>query len=255
MDKVLRFEYAGKTDRGCVRNHNADYVGAFLPASAAEELTAGSLFLLADGVGSAEDGRKAGKIAVHHIFSNYYENSIIDPRAHLRAAIEETNLKLYNMSKESGLEGSHATTIVALLTHRTTAFFASVGDSRAYFIHNDHIDQVTADHTLVNHLIKKGAISKKEALTHPKRNVITRSLGVREPVKIDFFTRNPVAGDMVILCSDGLYRYMDAEELLEKTSDVNVQLIPDMLIKIAKSRGGRDNISVNIVRFTGMEVL
>jgi len=255
MDKVLRFEYAAKTDRGCVRNKNADYVGSFLPASAAEELTAGSLFLVADGVGSAEDGRKAGKIAVHHIFSNYYENSIVDPKAHLRASIEETNLKLYHMSQDSGLEGSHATTIVAMLTHRTTAFFAAVGDSRAYFIHTGHIEQVTADHTLVNHLIIKGAITKKEALTHPKRNVITRSLGVRESVKIDIFTRTPVVGDMVILCSDGLYRYMDADELMEKTSNEDVRLIPDKLIKIAESRGGRDNISVNVVRFTGMEAV
>ncbi len=254
MNEILCFKHAGMTDRGCVRNANADYVGSFLPASPAEELTAGSLFLVADGVGSAEDGRKAGKIAVHHIFSNYYENSIVDPQAHLRAAIDNTNLKLYEMSKESGLEGSHATTIVAALIYRKTVFFAAVGDSRAYFIHNDVIEQVTADHTLVNHLIKKGAITEKEALTHPKRNVITRSLGVREFVKIDLFERNPIAGDMAILCSDGLSRYVEAQELLERSSDKDIQLLPEMFIDLAKGRGGRDNISVYVIQFTGVEV-
>jgi len=255
MEKLLCFEHASITDRGCVRESNADYVGSYLPSSKTERSTAGSLFLVADGVGGAEDGRKAGKIAVHHIFSHYYENSIVDPMAHLRAAIENANYELFEMSTQSGQEGSYATTIVAALVHRQVIYFASVGDSRAYLIDEHRIDQVTTDHTLVNHLLQKGVITRDEAIVHPKRNVITRSLGVRRNIKIDFFTRNPAVGDTVVLCSDGLTRYVFPNELFELSQSFDVESLPDRLLSLAKDRGGRDNISANIIRFTGVEEL
>jgi len=255
MCKLLRFEYASMTDQGCVREENADYIGAYVPASTPEQYGAGSLFLVADGVGSAEDGKKAGKIAVHHVFSNYYENSIVDPFEQLRMAIEQTNRELFTLSEKSGTEGSHATTIVAALVHREALIIAAVGDSRAYFIHDGKIEQVTFDHTLVNHLLQKGAITNDEAINHTKRNVIIRSLGVRASVKIDLFQRDPIPGDMVILCSDGLTRYLQTEELLNESLKDDIQLLPQKWIEMAKNRGGRDNISVNVIQFTGVEVL
>lgn len=255
MANLLRFEYASMTDRGCVRAENADYVGVYVPVSSVEQLTSGSLFLVADGVGSAEDGRKAGKIAVHHIFSNYYENSIADARTQLRMAIERTNQELFALSEQSGVQGSYATTIVAALIHRESLIIAAVGDSRAYFIHTGHIEQVTVDHTLVNHLLQKGAITNEEAISHPKRNVITRSLGVRESVNIDFFLRDALPGDMVILCSDGLSRYISMDELLRDSLGNDIKSLPENWIEMAKARGGRDNISVNVIQFTGVEEL
>jgi len=175
--------------------------------------------------------------------------------AHLRAAIENANYELFEMSTQSGQEGSYATTIVAALVHRQVIYFASVGDSRAYLIDEHRIDQVTTDHTLVNHLLQKGVITRDEAIVHPKRNVITRSLGVRRNIKIDFFTRNPAVGDTVVLCSDGLTRYVFPNELFELSQSFDVESLPDRLLSLAKDRGGRDNISANIIRFTGVEEL
>lgn len=255
MSEILQFTYSQLSDCGKTRLRNEDYVGCYIPNSKSELNSAGSLFLVADGVGGAASGRKASKIAVHHILQEYYENSITDPGLQLQISVEKANQKLYNLSRNSEEQGTHATTIVAALIHKRKLFVCSVGDSRAYLIRNRNIEQITSDHTLVNHLLEKGIITIEEAKNHPRRNVITRSLGVKDHIPVDRFTRDLQIDDHIFLCSDGVTRYIQDEEMVRIIGTNISESTAQSFIDLANERGGKDNISVCIIHITGKEIL
>ena len=254
MSEILQFTYSQLTDRGKTRLRNEDYIGCYIPNSKSELNSAGCLFLVADGVGGAGSGRKASKVAVHQILQDYYENSITDPSLQLYTSIEKVNQNLYNFSQNSEEQGDHATTIVAALIHRRNLIVCSVGDSRGYLIRNQNIEQITTDHTLVNHLLEKGVITPEEAKNHPRRNVITRSLGVKYHIPIDRFIRDLQVDDTILLCTDGVTRYIQDEEITRIIGNDNLEDVAKCFIDLANERGGKDNISVSIIHITGEEI-
>lgn len=255
MNKILQFSYSQLTDRGITRTTNEDYVGCYIPNSKSELNSAGSLFLIADGVGGAGSGRKASKVAVHQILQDYFDKSITDPSLQVQTSIEYVNKNLFDLSQNSEEQGSYATTIVVALIHGTKGIIFSVGDSRAYLIRNQNIEQITSDHTLVNHLLKKGVISAEEAKTHPRRNVITRSLGVKDHIPIDRFTLDLQVDDNILLCTDGLTRYIRDEEMVRLICNDDLKNTAQSFIDLANEYGGKDNISVTIIHITGKETI
>jgi protein phosphatase len=254
MSEMLQFAYKQLTDCGKTRLINEDYVGCYIPNSKPELNLAGSLFLVADGVGGAASGRKASKIAVHDILQKYFENSITDPIMQLQTSIEKTNKKLFDLSLNSEEQGTYATTIVAALIHKKNLIVCSVGDSRAYLIRNQHIKQITSDHTLVNHLLRKGVITPEEAKTHPRRNVITRSLGVKDNIPIDRFKIDLQINDNIFLCTDGVTRYIQDDEMVQIIGTDELGNAAQSFVDLANERGGKDNISVCIIHITGEEI-
>ena len=221
-------QFSAMTDVGMCRKINEDnyYVkadGAFPYA------------IVADGMG----GHKAGEIAsmmVVDVIRNHLEIKLHTEQDYVEAG--ETVSKIMGM-------GTTATLAMIFKDHLITAH---VGDSRAYMITKNEIKQITKDHSYVQELVSLGKITKEEAKRHPKRNFITRAMGAEDTVKVDVNIR-PYEGETVLLCSDGLVNYIDDDEIKDIVlTDGNLQDLTEQLINTANSRGGKDNITVIILK-------
>ena len=143
------------------------------------------------------------------------------------------------------------TTVTAALVDGRTAFIAHVGDSRCYLLRESRIYQVSEDHSLVNEQLKAGAISPDEAKHSRFKNIITRSVGFEQEVQVDLMGVELEAGDILLLCCDGLSNLVDDDEILEAVEESSLEEAPRKLIQIANDRGGDDNITVVLIRVQG----
>ena len=234
---------SAKTDVGKVRSSNQD-------SYAAGDLTSEvSWAVVCDGMGGANGGNVASEAAVrvisdklksgYHIGMN--DNSI---KHLLVSAVEAANITLYTMARgKEELQGM-GTTVVIAVRNSDTLYLANVGDSRIYVVSDSGIVQITTDHSVVQLMIDKGEISPEEAKDHPKKNVITRALGVDPEVRIDYSQEQLNDGDIVLLCTDGLTNYVDDEDIFEVCKNEDRYNIADKLVDLANENGGGDNITV-----------
>lgn len=231
------------TDIGIVRKNNQDSCdcGLFPDGTA--------WGIVCDGMGGANGGNVASSMAVAeiktHILENYIpENSDEVCKDLLLKAVAKANQAVFlRAGEDESLQGM-GTTAVVLLARQETLFVAHVGDSRGYLISGDRIEQVTKDHSYVQNLVDLGLISQDEAKEHPKRNVITRALGVHETVDCDCRILAFKKGDTVLACSDGLSGYAQPPLLLEYSKQYSDKLLIQNLIAYATEAGGSDNITV-----------
>ena len=205
------------------------------------------LFAIADGMGGAQAGEVASRLAAAALKESRAdaggEHRIYD-------LIQEANRRVYARSSTDPKTSGMGTTITVALVENGNVAFGHVGDSRAYLIRDGHMEQVTEDHSLVNELMKSGKLSREEAETHPQRSVITRALGTDPDVDADTFTIEAKVGDVFLLCSDGLTDMVDSETIGPAIADSRKDLssAANELVAIANRNGGRDNISVVLVR-------
>jgi protein phosphatase len=144
------------------------------------------------------------------------------------------------------------TTVISLVVRDDQAFFAHVGDSRAYLIRGELIQQISEDHSLVNEQIKAGMITPEEAKHSRYKNIITRSVGFEEEVQVDVMGVIAEPGDVYLLCSDGLANMLEDREIHELVNGTpNLQDMPQRLVDMANERGGDDNITVIVVQIQG----
>jgi PPM family protein phosphatase len=238
---MRRIVAAGGTDVGRVREGNED---AYLVAD--------SVFAVADGMG----GHLAGEIAsakalepVEALDGKVYADAEDAVRA-LRDAVVEANATVSRMADDEPLYRGMGTTLTAVLVEGRRLHVAHVGDSRAYLLRDGSFSQLTDDHTLVQHLIDEGQISREEAATHPQRSIITRAIGVAREIDVDSMTLDLLPGDQILLCSDGLTGVVSDEAIEQAlTSDVDEQTIIADLIDQANQGGGPDNITVVLLRY------
>jgi len=235
------------SDVGQKRKHNEDYVGFYEPHRLSDLNAHGRLYVLADGVGGATAGDVASRYAVNKIIHSYYHGQTDDDHGtRLRQAIEEANADIFSQNRGRTDHREMATTVVAAIIHGDGIIVANVGDSRAYVIHGDTIEQITEDHSLMAEMISDGVITAEQAATHPYRNVILRSVGAHETVQVDLFFRRIVPEDILVLCSDGLTHLVNNRELVEITGAHPPAEAARQLVALANERGGDDNISVSI---------
>ena len=128
-----------------------------------------------------------------------------------------------------------------------TAYIAHVGDSRAYLIRNDSIEQETKDHSMVQLLVERGELTEEEAMTHPKKNYITRAVGVEEELEVDYNEIPLLDTDTILLCTDGLTNCVSKEEILSIIQEQGALASPDVLVERAIEHGGSDNITVVVI--------
>ncbi len=231
-----------KTDCGKVRNINQDaFAVKILPDGAA-------LAVVCDGMGGYNAGDIASKRSVD-IISQYIINAYtgsMDAENLLnliKNAISSANIDVYDLAvKDESLSGMGTTAVVAIVKP-DIALICNVGDSRAY-IFNSGVTQVTRDHSVVQSLVESGKLSPQEARVHPKKNVITRALGVEENVIPDGYKVSLCENDVVLLCTDGLTNYVDAEAVFYIIKNNEIDKIADILVDEANMRGGGDNITV-----------
>jgi protein phosphatase len=244
---------AGLTDVGRKRNHNED---SYLID---EEL---HLFVVADGMGGHAGGGTASRIAVETIDREIRkardsERSPFGAQTTLqdspipevlRVAVEKACAAIFGAAQEDPRLAGMGTTTIALLIYDRYAFFAHVGDSRAYLMRGELIQQISEDHSLVNEQIKAGMITPEEAKHSRYKNIITRSVGFEEEVQVDVMGLVAEPGDTFLLCSDGLANMLDDQEMLETVQKAPIEEAPKKLVAFANERGGDDNITVILAR-------
>ncbi len=206
--------------------------------------------IVADGLGGHRKGELASRIAVDYAVSRL--DGSIDTDDHpteiaerLRDIIEKANVKVYLGSLANEENQGMGTTLTIAVVLPDTLVTAHIGDSRAYMLHDGELCRLTVDHTLVQELLEAGDLAPEETFNHPKRNIITRALGVPEYMQADTYIHPLRRGDRVLLCSDGLHGYVRDEQIRQiLRKDKNPAIVARRLIDIANSVGGEDNITV-----------
>lgn len=241
-----------KTDVGRKREVNQDYV--FVSDKPVGNIP--NLLVVADGMGGHKAGDVASKFVVEDLREELAASCEENPEAMMKKAIESANHKLIAKAKEDiRLEGM-GTTLVAATVIDHTLYFANVGDSRLYLL-NHGIRQLSKDHSLVQEMVRLGGINAEEAKRHPDKNIITRAIGVKEKVEIDFFEYRLKKGDIILMCTDGLSNMVEDEDIFQivKGSRDVVEAV-ERLVDRANSNGGSDNIGVIIAEpFAGEECI
>ena len=225
-----------KTDTGRQRRENED--SAFMQAP---------LFVVADGMGGAQAGEVASRIAVEAFEEGLTESG--SPEEQLADRVREANRQIYERSRaEHGREGM-GTTLTAAYVDDAHLAIAHVGDSRAYLFRDGELTRLTHDHSLVDELVRQGKLTEEQAAEHPQRSIITRALGPEADVDVDTFTYPVRAGDVLLLCSDGLTSMVSEDRVAEVLgSSQTLDEAGDRLIRDANEAGGRDNITVVLFR-------
>ncbi len=229
------------TDVGVKRNMNQDFVYA----SDQPVGNLRNLYIVADGMGGHNAGDLASRYTVE-VMVDYIEGaSEIRPIPLLEGAIESANQKVLERAMaDKQLEGM-GTTVVAATVQDDCLYVANVGDSRLYLVDHGGIEQITRDHSLVEEMVRNGQIEKEEARNHPEKNVITRAVGVKSRLRIDFFDVALNVGDRFLLCSDGLTNMVEDDDILELVKrDPSLERAAHRLVVLANRNGGKDNISV-----------
>lgn len=223
----------GATDIGKVRDTNQD---AFYIDSE------NNWCVVADGMGGHRGGETASSMTVEIIKENMANGT------DLKTAIEKANEEVYRKSLADKELFGMGTTVVLLRLTKNGAEIAHVGDSRAYLVMDGVMEQITVDHSIVQQLVDSGTITKEEAKNHPQRNLITRAVGTEREILTDVDKVTLYDGDYILICSDGLSSYVDESEIAKIISETPFEDTPQALIKAANEQGGRDNITVVIVR-------
>ena len=241
---------AFRSDQGRVRNTNQDFVAWKEPETEQDERRDGWLYILADGAGGMDAGEIASRFATERTLHHYLQQDEEQewPRR-LRSAMQAANEDLRERCRQENDNARMATTMVAAVIHEEQATIANVGDSRAYLWRDGQMDQITRDQSLVAKLVEEGAITAEEAVHHPRRNVILYSLGSDRDPRIDLYQLDLQPDDKLLLCSDGLTRHVDDEELTRVLENQTPAEATETLINLANERGGQDNISVGVLHY------
>ena len=233
------------TDVGRVRSVNQDRL-----------LIGDGLFAVADGMGGHAGGEVAARLAVETLRDEFARGGGTEP---LLAAIRRANQVVWERSRsDAELRGMGTTvTAVALIEDgdRDELVVANVGDSRAYLLQNGELSQLTADHSLVEEMVRAGELSEAEAVGHPHRHILTRALGIDPDIEVDSWQIAPHPGDRLLLCSDGLVNEVDDTDIAAVLrSEADPDRAAEILVERARAHGGADNITVVIVDVAGEDV-
>lgn len=237
-----QLQWFGLTDTGRVRDHNEDSYFC-----AAKEDT--GLFAVADGMGGHEAGEVASRIAVEAVCTGLLEDAPKqdDPVELLRRTVDRANRSVTNEADARGTD--MGTTLNVAFVAENRVIIANVGDSRAYWIENGSIRQVSEDHSLVARLVAAGKITKDEARVHPKSNLLFRTLGTRGKLSVDTFEIELRKNGSLLLCTDGLWNEVTDEEIHSICAGApDAQAACAELVARANRNGGKDNITVVVVR-------
>jgi protein phosphatase len=225
--------YARASDTGKKRRRNED-----------SYVVAPPLFAVADGMGGAQAGEVASKLAAAALKETHPEG--VSDAEKVTELIQEANRRVYERAHSDPATSGMGTTMTVALVDGDKVTIGHVGDSRAYVVRGGELEQLTEDHSLVNELLKSGKLSREEAETHPQRSVITRAVGTDPDVDVDAFTVEAGEGDVFLLCSDGLTDMVadsDILDVVEKNRD-DLDRATKALVSAANRGGGEDNITV-----------
>ena len=248
----MGFKAAGRTDQGMVRKNNEDAV--WVDPSA-------GLLVVADGMGGHQSGEVASGMAVTTIPEHFkllskaesagqIMNKRLSPEANrLGSCVKMANQMIYEAARKYPKDKGMGCTCTAALIHGDRVGVAHVGDSRAYLIRRGEMEQLTRDHSLVMDQVRQGLITKEEAAKSSLQNILTRALGTQPDVEVDVDEHPLFADDVLLLCSDGLFKELTDEQILKLAVEhPEPQELVESLIERANAAGGRDNVTVAAAR-------
>ena len=235
-----------KSDKGLRRSNNEDACFVLLPDK---------VYVVADGVGGGNAGEIASRTAVNEIANYVVDNPISKLNNkyavvnYLQDCIDRANGKIFDMAHTYQENSGMATTLSLVHVTAGKAFIANVGDSRAYLFRSGQLTQLTEDHTYVNSLVKAGILTPEEAAHDERKNVITKAMGAERNVEPDFFQVDILEGDIILMCTDGLYDEVTDEEIAEVLDDgLTMSAVCAELVLRANLNGGHDNITAVSLR-------
>lgn len=235
----------GRTDIGRSRAENQDtFRSGDVPG-------AGAWGIVCDGMGGAQHGKLAGAVAAEGLEDVLYRRLAGDaapapPQELLREAVQQANTRVF--ARSGGGAEMMGTTVVCAYVRERVLYYAHVGDSRLYLYQHGRLRQLTRDHSMVQELVDLGTITSEEAQHHPERNVITRALGVEGDVAPSCGEEPVDAGDIILLCSDGLSNHVSLEQMQALLEQEDFYEAADRLVDMALAEGGDDNITVLLIQ-------
>jgi protein phosphatase len=240
-------------DRGLVREENQDNVRT-------ASLPLGELFIVADGIGGYQGGATASQMVVDGFHSQLaIKPASYSPDDALKEACAYTNHSIHTAASSGDPAKQRMGSTVVLALIQTSgpsgpmAWIGHVGDSRAYLIRNNQLQKITSDHSAVQALLSRNLITEEEARNHPDSSVLTRSLGHRTEVELEIDHEPLLPGDALLLCSDGLWGYVDEALIAGVVTDpsLSIKTVTDALLRLALDAGGQDNIGIQYIRLSG----
>lgn len=232
-------ESFGLSDAGCVRRNNEDYYVL------APEV---GLYVVADGMGGAQAGEHASKLAAETVRETVSDLKNSSPETLLKA-FEEANRRVLNAaSSDANLEGM-GTTLVAALESGGEILVASVGDSRAYIFENDELLVITEDQTWVHEVGRRLGLDEATLKSHPMRHVLTMAIGVSSQLRVHTYALKPTPGTQLLLCSDGLHGVVSEDTIFQALSTGDeIEKKCRFLVDSARNAGGPDNVTAVLLR-------
>ena len=257
---MTRLKFKVLTDIGQKRALNEDSYVAVIP-SHIPDFPVDGVFLVADGMGGHSSGEVASKAVAdyfQYLFDGKYKNfaqkhGLATIEELLEKVIKDINLSLYNIVMEDEHEkdeekGTMGTTLTAGIISYNKLYSAQVGDSRLYLIRENKITQLTKDQTLVNEQLNQGIITKAEAEKSTYKNILSQAIGPNETVNPDIQCHELQNEDILVFCTDGLYRHLSLNDIFEMTDPQDIDNSCKDMIELANDRGGKDNITVIVVK-------
>jgi PPM family protein phosphatase len=243
-------EVAGLSDVGCQRDNNEDSYLYWEPAGDEEFQRKGRLAVIADGMGGHEGGQEASRMAVETVREVYDHAFRGDPQAALVESFAAAHARIQDYGERHPAFHGMGTTCTALVLRGHRLYFAHVGDSRLYLVRNARILRLTRDHSYVGRLVESGIVRAEDAEKHPQRHILTAALGAGRDVAVDGAEHGVALqdGDDLLLCTDGLWSVVAEEELETAVSANAPSECCAALVKLARQRGGPDNITLQVLR-------
>ncbi len=242
--------FVARTDIGRVRENNEDKFDFFIPDDAPTLAIRGRLWAIADGMGGHSAGQVASEAGLKTVIRSYFAEPVIGEVADaLRQALADANTLITKAAVTMNAKNGMGTTMVVAVVVNDMLTLAHVGDSRAFLLREgERIRQLTTDHSWVEEQVRRGALTRDEAEQSPYRNVITRSVGMGEGMSTDILTEKLFPGDTVLLATDGVTGYLDADTLAALIGTKSLSKAALDIVDIVNDMGGRDNSTVLLLR-------
>jgi serine/threonine protein phosphatase PrpC len=249
MSNSPTVDFGEKTDVGKVRAGNEDSCKVYRPDECPDGID--GLLVVADGMGGHAAGEDASRITVETVVVfltdaarevGEMEEDIL--LGFMSDALEEANQKVLEEAAISPEKRGMGTTCTAALLKRNHSYIAHIGDSRAYLLRDSILTRLTKDHSFVEEEVERGALTPEEARVHPRRNVVTRAIGIGSDLNVDTYSEDLESGDRLMLCSDGLNSMIPDARIAEILGEGDAQASCDNLVNAANDAGGSDNITV-----------
>ena len=248
-NKSIKLKVAFASDVGLKRANNEDN-GSAVSGKESPEGTQGIL-IVADGMGGHDAGEVASAIAVESLLrqlSTLSQDTTMPQGGYseiLGNMLQKANSEIREAGRESGNHNMGTTCTIALLSGNSLNI-AHIGDSRGYLLREGNLNQLTSDHSLVAEMVEAGGLTPEEAENHPRRNVITRALGIEDTIEGEISSVELMKNDLILLCSDGLHGLVNDVEITSILNESNIDKACDLLINKALEMGGNDNVTVAI---------